>query len=255
MSVYFKGAMPVVNTERIAKALYALDAECRYIITEDGLYCTLIDPSNVAMIEIQAHPSAFESFEQEGGPVMGVPLKRMTELCKLGKKGQLHQFEYDAEKGILQNTIGDVSMGMRLIDPDSMRTIQDIPDLSEQITATYQFDESYLGKVIKAGSLCSDHVRFTNGGSDDPQLRAISEGDIDSCEIELGGDTHISQSVDDRADTLLSIAYLSEIYGGVPKNAEMTIKLGQEIPMTIEYDLVENMIKAQCMIAPRVESD
>jgi proliferating cell nuclear antigen len=202
------------------------------------------------MVDLTLDAAAFESYEADGG-VIGVNLAKLEDFVGMASGDQLVELELDEETRKLKIRMDGLSSTLALIDPDSIRQEPDIPDLD--LAADIVLEGAQLDRGIKAADMVSDHVRL-RVDADAEAFHIEAEGDTDDVDFTLGTDDLIALTAG-AADSLFSLDYLKDMNKAIPKDAEVTVELGEEFPVKIHYAVAEGQGNVTYMLAPRIQSD
>jgi proliferating cell nuclear antigen len=142
---------------------------------------------------------------------------------------------------------------LALIDPDSIRSEPEIPDLD--LPATIVLEGRNINRGVKAADMVSDHIRLRVGETDagDDAFVIEAEGDTDDVTVALDRDDLIDLTVGD-ASSLFSLDYLKDMNKAISSGDEVTIELGEEFPVKLFYDIAEGQGSCQFMLSPRIQS-
>jgi len=228
----------------------ALVSECKIHVNDDGLEIRAVDPANVGMVDLRLDADAFEAYDADGG-VLGVSLDRLEDVIGMAGSGDMVQFALDEETRKLHITIGGLEYTLALIDPDSIRQEPDIPDLD--LPATIICQGSDISRALTAADLVSDHVRM--GAREAGALEIAADGDTDDVEVTLDSDDLLSATVDEDAQSLFSLDYLDSIEGPIDSDTDVSLLMGQEMPVKLRYSMADGDVEVVNMIAPRIQSD
>lgn len=228
----------------------ALVDECKWRLGESGLSITAVDAANVGMCDLTLSKRAFDQFDADEG-VLGIPLERVEEVLGMADGDDLVAMELDAETRKLHIDIDGLEYTLALIDPDSIRKEPDIPELD--LPGTYVFESSELDRAVRAADLCSDHVEIE--GVADAELVFAAQGDTDDVEVTLGTEDLLSGTLEQAAASLFSLDYLSDMAGPMPSDAEVSLLLGDEMPVKLRYSLADGAVDVVNMLAPRIQSE
>jgi proliferating cell nuclear antigen len=243
----------IVSAETLRDALDSVSVlvdECKIRLEDDGLAIRAVDPANVGMVDLTLDASAFESYETDGG-VIGVNLARLEEFAGMADSGQLVQLELDEETRKLNIKIEGLEGTLALIDPDSIRQEPDLPDLD--LPAEVVIEGKDIARAVKAADMVSDHIALGVDASEEI-FYVDAEGDTDDVHLELTTDDLIALTPGD-ARSLFSLDYLKDMNKAIPKDAEVTMELGEEFPVKMHFDLAEGNGSVTYMLAPRIQSD
>jgi proliferating cell nuclear antigen len=235
--------------EAALDSVSVLVEECKIRLENEGLTIRAVDPANVGMVDLTLDATAFESYETNGG-VIGVNLTRLEEFAGMADSDQLVQLELDEETRRLHVRIDGLEGTLALIDPDSIRQEPDIPDLD--LPATVVLEGRDIDRAVRAADMVSDHIAL--GVDADEELFYVdAEGDTDDVHFELGVEDLIRLEPGD-AHSLFSLDYLKEMNRAIPKDAEVTLELGEEFPVKLHFEIAEGGGHITYMLAPRIQS-
>jgi len=250
MTGMFKAIVSAVILQDALDAVSVLVDECKIRLTEDDFAIRAVDPANVGMVDLALATSAFESYSADD-TVIGVNLAKLQDFVGMAKGDQLVELELDAETRKLNIRMDGLSSTLALIDPDSIRQEPDIPDLdlpAEVVLEGAQFDRG-----IKAADMVSDHVQLLVDDSAEA-FHIHAQGDADDVDFELGVEDLIALTAG-AADSLFSLDYLKDMNKAVPRDAELTIELGEEFPVKLSYIFADADGSVTYMLAPRIQSN
>jgi len=228
----------------------ALVDECKIHFEDDHLAIRAVDPANVGMIDLNLESAAFESYNGNGETI-GVNLNRLDDIASMADSGQLVHLTLDLEVGKMNIRIDGLTYNLALIDPNSIRQEPDVPDLD--LPARISLETGMLKRGTKAADMVSDHITLAVD-VDEEVFLIEAEGDTDDTSLELGSDDVIDLQVGE-ASSLYSLGYLQDMVKAIPKNAEVTIELGEDFPCKLHFDYGEGMGHTTYMLAPRIQSD
>ncbi|MFB6119796.1 MAG: DNA polymerase sliding clamp [Halobacteriaceae archaeon] len=243
----------IVSADTLQDALDSVSVlvdECKINLDEEGLAIRAVDPANVGMVDLELSADAFESYESDGG-LIGVNLSRLESIAGMADAGQLVDLELDEETRKLHIRIDGLEYTLALIDPDSIRDEADLPDLD--LPAEFVIEGADIDRSVTAADMVSDHIAL-GVDADAEQFYVEAEGDTDDVHLTLGRDDLISLSAGD-AHSLFSLDYLKDMNKAIPKDAEVTVELGEEFPVKMHFEFAEGHGHVTYMLAPRIQSD
>jgi len=251
--VVFEGIVAADTIQQYVDTIGALVAECKLHIGDHGVRTSAVEAANVAMwLDTTLAPRAFESFECPGQATVGVNLERLDELLGGANSDDLVNLRLDMETRKLHIEYRTISHTMALIDPDSIRSEPDGPDLDLPNTVTLEGRQ--IAEAVDAAELVSDHLAI-EGHPDAREVRVTAEGDTDETIVTYGDEEVINARVDREVESLFSIAYLESIAGPIPADAEVVVTFGEEHPVVLEFDACEGALEANAAVAPRIQSN
>jgi proliferating cell nuclear antigen len=243
----------IVSADTLGDALDSVSVlvdECKIRLDEEGLTIRAVDPANVGMVDLELSETAFESYETDGG-VIGVNLDRLEDIVGMADSGQLVHLELDEETRKLHIQLDGLEYTLALIDPDSIRQEPDLTDLD--LAAEIVIEGKDIARAVKAADMVSDHIAL-GVDADDEEFFVEAEGDTDDVHLELGREDLIDLTAGE-ARSLFSLDYLKDMNKAIPKDAEVTMELGEEFPVKMHFDFAEGDGHVTFMLAPRIQSE
>ena len=246
----FEAVIAKDRLESLLEPVSALVDECKIHLGDDGVSISAVDASNVALVDAQLDAAAFESYETDGG-VIAVHLDRLEAVVANADGGTLVQLELDEETRKLQIAFGRVDFELALLDPGAVQEEPELPDLD--LPAAVGLEGRHLDQAVTLTSMVADHVEL---GVDATAgvFYASCAGDTDQVHIEHPGD-ELRTLTGGGARSLFSLDYLKDIGSTIDKDAEVTLRLGEEVPAEIGFQIAEGYGDCEFMLSPRVEAD
>lgn len=243
---------PAGDLIAMLEPLAQLVTETRMHVSEDGLVMPMVDPANVGMVKVNAPASAFDTFETHTDLELGFNLSRVMDLLSIPESDDRVTVTFDSERRKLR-VEGErgFEATLALIDPDSIRESAEQPDLD--LPAEIVIEPDHLEQARRAADMVSDHICF-GVDPDEEVFFASAEGDTDDVKLELERDDLVDLTAE-KARSLYSLDYVTDIAKPIPSDTEVTIELGEEFPMLLSYDLLDGQVSVETMIAPRIQSE
>jgi len=107
-----------------------------------------------------------------------------------------------------------------------------------------------LSDALDMADYVSDHIALECDTDDG--LIAAAEGDTDDVTVSLADDVS-DGTVSEATRSLYSLEYLSDLVGVVPAE-EVTVRLGQEMPLVMTYEYADGHGFVDARLAPRIEN-
>jgi proliferating cell nuclear antigen len=241
---------PVSVFEEFLSVPSTIVQEGKIRFDSDGLSMRVVDPANVAMVDVAVGASQFERYDSTDG-VIGISLERLEEVIGMADSGEIVEIELNEETRKLDVEIGSqLSFTVALIDPDSVRQEPDIPD-GLDLPATLSVPGSELNRGLQAADLVSDRVTLS-ADPDEKAFHIAADGDTDDVDVTLNGDTLTDVSVSKSCESLFSLNYLQDMKRGIPGDESVEFDLGTEMPVMLDFET--DSTDVLCMLAPRIES-
>ncbi|MEF8848609.1 MAG: proliferating cell nuclear antigen (pcna) [Candidatus Thermoplasmatota archaeon] len=222
--------------------------EAKFSITPDALNLRAVDPAHVAMIDLKVEKDAFEEYEAEKMEI-GIDIDKLSGIMRLSSKGDMISLKYDKKSNILEIKIGNLVRKMGLIDTEGMPDPK-MPDLD--LPSKIVIKASELDKGVKASEAVSDHLAL-NVEKDFFQLSA--SGDTDTVNLKLSKDLLEELETKEKSKSLFSIDYFSNMIKPIDSDSPVTIMLGNDNPIRVEFDIADKKGHVVYLLAPRIESE
>ena len=222
--------------------------EAKFNITAKGLSLRAVDPAHVAMVDLELKNSAFEEYKASDME-LGIDLDKLSGIMKLASAGDMVTLEYDEEANRLIVRIGNLVRRMGLIDTAGMPDSK-VPHLDLPAKAVVKAGE--LSKGVRASEAVSDHLALN---IDKDSFELYAEGDTDTVNLKLPKDMLLELQSPGKFRSLFSIDYFSNMIKPVRSEDPITINLGNDNPIRVDFDIAEKNGHVTYLFAPRIESE
>ena len=222
--------------------------EVKFNITPKGMSLRAVDPAHVAMVDLQVNSKAFEEYKADEME-LGVDLDKLSGIMKLANSGDMISLEFDEDTNRLVIKIGNLVRKMGLIDtagmPDSKAPNLDLP-------AKIVVKASELTQGVRASEAVSDHLALS---VDKDVFELYAEGDTDTVNLKIPKDMLIELTSSNKHKSLFSIDYFSNMVKSVKGENPITITMGTDNPIKVDFDIADKKGHVSYLLAPRIESD
>jgi proliferating cell nuclear antigen len=207
-----------------------------------------VDPAHVAMIDLSLKSSAFENFKASETE-LGVDISKMLDVLKLAKPSDLILINHDEEKNKLILKIANITRSMSLVDTTGMVEPK-VPNLSLPVKVVVSTQE--LTQGIRASEAVSDHISLS---ATPDGFELSSEGDTDAVNLQLPKDLLDELECKENVKSLFSLDYFSNMVKSAQSSQAITMNLGTDFPVKIEFSLANDNGSVNYLLAPRIESE
>ena len=233
----------------VISAVSTLVEEATFEATVEGISFRGMDPSHVALIDINWPNSAFEKFDCDSDIKFGVRIDEFSKLIKRADKRNSIEINI-SEDNMLLVTIGkNKKYKMRLIESSASDTpLPKIPYDSKITLPASTFD-----KILGDVQVVSDYLTINSSKS---QAEFSGKGDSGEVNIVLGKNKEELTELEVKADSsgTYSLEYLNPIVKAVGATVEeITSEFSTAKPLRIEFK-VANLGRIHFYLAPMVES-
>jgi len=105
---------------------------------------------------------------------------------------------------------------------------------------------------VRASEAVSDHLALV---VDKDSFELFAEGDTDTVNLKLPKNLLVSLTVSSKCKSLFSIDYFSNMIKSVKGEDPISIQLGNDNPVKVEFDIADSKGHVKYLLAPRIESE
>jgi proliferating cell nuclear antigen len=222
--------------------------EVKFNISPKGISLRAVDPAHVAMVDLQIKSKAFDEYKADEME-LGIDMDKLGGIMRLSSAGDIVSLEYDEEANRLIVKIGNLVRKMGLIDTAGMPDPK-MPNLS--LPAKIVIKASELNQGVRASEAVSDHIALT---VNEDNFELFAEGDTDTVNLKLPKDMLVELTASSKCKSLFSIDYFSNMIKSVRGDGEITMQLGNDNPIRVEFDIADSKGHVTYLLAPRIESE
>ncbi|EMA57256.1 hypothetical protein [Halorubrum lipolyticum] len=246
--------------QQVVDQLLTVVDEAIFRLGYDGLSVMAVDPANVAMVEIEVEPGAFESVGDGMFPI-GLNLQRLDDYIDGASGADPITLTFQPETLSVEIEHTNVEVEMAGINTDMMRDEPDIPDLD--LDSEFTADAGVVTEAIENSALVSDHVELESA-VDDGKLVICGHGDTDDIKTVLGPEKMSEANFASDAVAMYSVPYLTggstqgSKYSGLLKpvssGTDLRVRFAEDTPMKMDYEFADGFGSVRMMLAPRIQS-
>ena len=233
----------------IISAISTLVEEATFEATVEGISFRGMDPSHVALIDINWPSSAFEKYNCESEIKFGVRIDEFSKLIKRSDKSNSIEINISDDNMLLVTIGKNKKYKMRLIESSASDTpLPKIPyDTKISLTS------SALDKILGDVQVVSDYLTITANESSATFSGKGDSGEVDIV-LESRQDEIQELSVQQESSGTYSLEYLNPIIKAVGTSVDaVTCEFSSAKPLRVEFK-VSNLGQIHFYLAPRVES-
>ncbi|MCK4415652.1 MAG: proliferating cell nuclear antigen (pcna) [Thermoplasmatales archaeon] len=222
--------------------------EVKLNVTSKGISLRAVDPAHVAMVDLEIKNKAFEEYKANDME-LGIDMDKLAAIMRLASLGDIVSLEYDEDSNRLIVKIGNLVRKMGLIDTAGMPDPK-MPNLN--LPAKIVLKASELTQGVRASETVSDHLALTVNKD---AFELFAEGDTDTVNLKLPKDLLEELNTTGKCKSLFSIDYFSNMVKPVKGENLITIMLGNDNPIRVEFDIAGKSGHVTYLLAPRIESE
>jgi len=244
----------VMKTPKLWKtcvsAASALVQEAAFIVTPEGLKMKAMDPSHIALIDIDLPAGAFEGFEVEKPTIIGVSLAEMNRIVSRAKSDDELTIEFDDKTNRLTLTLGgppERHFSTPVIDVRK----EDLPEPKLKLTATAEVAAGAIQDGIKDAELIGDLVNIE---ASKDGIRMWAESDKGTSELRLNAGDEVLPKLDvsEPARAGYHVKQLGDMVKTCFPADIIKIGLGTDQPIQLDRPIAGGRLRF--ILAPRIES-
>lgn len=238
------------------EAITAVVDEGKLRITGDGFKLRAVDPANVAMITFELQRDAFAEFqlksesgaESKAATEVGIDFVKLSSILEIGGR-EMVDLKLDEQAQKLFTRMGSLSYTISLLDPSSLRKDPKVPDLEFPVQVIIGTEE--FRRTIRAAEKIGDHIVL---GVDGEEFYMEVEGEVDKLRLGLRKEqlVHLTPGT---LHSMYSLDYISAMSKGMSHATNITLNLGKDYPLQIEFDVAGGKGRVSYLLAPRIESE
>jgi len=225
-----------------------LVSEVKFNINSKGISLRAVDPAHVAMINLEIDNKAFEEYKADDME-LGIDMDKLAGIMRLSTSGDMVSLVYDETSNRLIVKIGNLVRKMSLIDTAGMPDPK-MPNLDLPAKAIIKASE--INRGVRASEAVSDHLSLTINKDN---FELFAEGDTDTVNLKLPKDLLIELASKGKYKSLFSIDYFSNMIKPVKGEDTVSIFLGNDNPVRVEFDIADKKGHVKYLLAPRIESE
>ena len=233
---------------KIIDTLGVVVEDARFDFGENGLEIRVVDPSHVAMIQMNIDSAAFDTWELDETK-LGLELRKIKELVSLGGPTDMIEMAYGDETGVLTVNLGKIDRNIRPLDNSTM-TPPTLPELNLPCKVTISGAD--FTQALKAARQVGDLVNFS---IDENTFTVHVLGSTDSVTVAFNKDELQHIECEGPARSQYSLTYLvplSKVFGNLES---VNIGFGENYPLSMSFNFYDGAAEVQYFLAPRVEND
>ncbi|MHC1611153.1 MAG: DNA polymerase sliding clamp [Candidatus Methanospirareceae archaeon] len=256
----FEAKIDALVLRECVESIIAVVDEGKLRITENGLQLRAVDPANVAMVSFELQRDAFDDFRFEKGAgaeaatefltatEVGIDFNKLHGILGIGGSEEVN-LKLDEQAQKLFTRMGSLAYTISLLDPASLKKEPKLPELEFPVQVIIETDE--FRRTIRAAEKIGEHITL---GVDGEEFYMEVEGDMDKLRLGLRREQliHLTPGT---LHSLYSLDYISAMSKGMSHAENITLNLGKDYPLQIDFEVADGKGKVSYLLAPRVESE
>ena len=240
---YFKDSVSICS-ELVGEVTFKASGDC--------LEMFVMDPANVAMVQLKMLASSFVEYNiKDDGEQFSVSLSSFKQILRRSKSEDVLTLETseDNELKILLKSKTSRAFSIALLDLDDRD--QKVPNL--QFPVSIQMPASTLSDAVEDVSVVAESVTLL---ASKDQLLVKARGDLSQALIDIKSTGDIVINVDDeeKHKAKYSLEYLKKMISASKLADTVTLQFHSDYPLKIQYAVLDRLAMS-FILAPRVDND
>lgn len=240
------------NFIKIVDALATMIDVATFKVAPTGLSLKAMDPSHVAMVDLQLSKGAFSDYKCD----KELPIRiNLTDLNRFMKRGaandslelsldqQTNKLKIKFEKGKSHRTF---SLGLITEDEE-----EESPTPTIEFNAKFSLGTDELQRAIKDAQIVGDYITFSISEEVLTLEASGDSGDV-TINFEELKDKQIKKG---KQSAIYSLEYLADIIKAGSVSDSVEIEFSSEMPIQFSFPIENEMGKIKYFLAPRVEEE
>ncbi len=240
------------NFIKIVDALATMIDVATFKVSPAGLSLKAMDPSHVAMVDLQLSKEAFSDYKCD----KELPIRiNLTDLNRFMKRGaandslelsldqQTNKLKIKFEKGKSHRTF---SLGLITEDEE-----EESPTPNIDFNAKFSLGTDELQRAIKDAQIIGDYITFSIS---EEVLTLEASGDSGDVTINFE-ELKDKQLKKGKQNAIYSLEYLADIIKAGSVSDSVNIEFSTEMPIQFSFPIENDMGKIKYFLAPRVEEE
>ncbi|MEM3754072.1 MAG: proliferating cell nuclear antigen (pcna) [Candidatus Bathyarchaeia archaeon] len=239
--------------KNILDAVSTLIDEADFNFDENGIKLRSMDPSHVAMVDLDWQKSAFEDYSCSKPTKARISIKGMLKLLKRVKSDENLEIVFDDETKKINLTLkGKITK--KFVIPTLEPGGEEAPTPKLTFDSKIKILSRTLKEVLDDIQAVSDNVKLETT-MEKFVLQAIGELSSATIEIEKGNESLLELDVKAPSKAAFNLSYLTEIVkAGASTSDLLSLEFSTNKPIKLEFEL-PGQGKLSYYLAPRIESE
>lgn len=236
--------------KNIIESISVLVDEGVFIASPNGIRLRAMDPSRVAMVDLELPYTTFESYQCNNEVPIGVTFDDLKSVVKRAKSDEKIELEI-AEARLKIKLIGKFTRTFSMPLLDLGKEELSVPRIAFSVNA--RLLASSLEEAIKDCEIVSDFIKIIAEGD---MLKIMASGDRGEVEIEITKDSGelLSMELKEPSHALYSLNYLKKMMTASDLSDVCSLMFSTDMPLRLDFNMATGG-KLTYYLAPRMEAE
>ena len=221
--------------------------ECRMDFTSDGLTINALDKSHITFIMVDYDKSLFDSYDIEQPENLIIDTDKLMRIFKRCRNDDILFLETD-NNNLTVKFNGESSRQFRISLIDEEYDTPVPPNIEYPVSI--KLPNAIIKDSLDDSRLFGENIVFT---TDEDYLHICSKNDAGF------GDTHLrylhGENINKSVRSGYSIEKLIDIFRASKVSKTCTISLGDDLPLTVMFEVPGERASISFLLAPRIEAE
>ena len=243
MKIGLTEASQVTYFANVVKLLGTINEEMTLDVGPEGISVISMDPSHVAMIDLNLKNSAFGEYEVEEAFKLSFDIGELKKrLDAIEAKKELVNIRHDIPNSKLVLEVKDPEtkrrreMSIKLLDPLD----EEVPKPKIQFNGNIRILLDDIDRAIKDAQMVSEHISIY--AKPEKILSFIGTGDLGDSLLEINDPLSFKINSDDELRATYTIKYLADYVNAIkPFTPVLTMEMSTDMPVKFTIDSPQNL--------------
>ena len=231
------------------ETIVSVTDEARLQITNEGFSLKAVDAASVAMCDFSLQKDAFVQYTIDEPKTVGMDFAKLLDMISVGGKEEVELKMDGIDKLKIKN--GSLSYALSLPDVNSLRKELNIPEL--EFPTKVEISTEDIKRAIRASRELGDAIVF---GIEDNMFYIEAENEMDKMRMQLTKEQLVSLVTGEQPiKSKFSTDYLSDISKGFSGVETISLGMGKDHPLRVDFEIANGLGKVGYLIAPRIDTE
>ena len=237
--------------KNLLSAVSTLIEEADVHTSEEGIRLRAMDPSHVAMVDLEWTKMAFDDYNCDKSTTIRINIDSMLRLLRRIKSSETLEMTFNEETKKMTFTLrGKITK--KFIMPTLTPTGEEVPTPKITFSSKIKIAVGSLREIMEDAKTVSDHVKLETK-TDRLLVNASSELSSASIEVDKESNALLEIDVKENAVATYNLNYLTEMVKAGSALSETAIaEFSTNMPIKIEFEISQKG-KLIYYLAPRIE--
>lgn len=232
----------------VIDAISELIDEANFVASPEGMSLRAMDPSHVAMIEVNLPKDFFDEYECDEKFNVGINLDEFRKVLRRGSARDKMEIEVSGGRiNIVFSGRAQRSFSIPVIDIAG----EELSSPSIEFNVHARLVSDVFRDAIKDVGLVSDYVKIS---AEKDLLKVSASGDRGDVDVKLSEDmgSLVELDVKESSNSTYSLSYLEDLVKASEASEILTLEFSNEMPIKLSFEL-PNGGSLTYYLAPRIE--